>query len=128
MGNTPPLPPRPTLPAHRVLVVLAYSEDLDPKTLRKEFEHPGSVKGRAGVRARRAIDRWRSVRRSSRQTSPIATRIRQVKNAVRCAVNQARGCGRTAVAIPSQTAMKRKMNPWRSNRRRCASIKLVMDP
>src|SRR5262245_14423416 len=74
----------------------------------------------------RPIDRWRSVRCSSRQTSPIATRIRHVKNAVRCAASQARGCGRMAVAIPSQTPMKRKMKPWRSNRRRCDSIKLVM--
>jgi hypothetical protein len=76
----------------------------------------------------RPMDRWRSVRRSSRQTSPIATRIRLVKNAVRCAASQARGCGRMAVAIPSQTPTKRKMNPWRSNRRRCDSIELIMDP
>jgi hypothetical protein len=30
---------------------------------------------------------------------------------VRCAASHARGCGRTAVAIPSQTARKRNMNP-----------------
>jgi len=65
----------PTIPA-ATLRRLSATHDVDPRSILRELREPGSVRGMAGERARKAVGAYQAAKNGSETQTAAAARIR----------------------------------------------------